>query len=100
MGSLQHGELLLWDLTRLSSPSNVFHRLYTESGGHIRFSQSGDLIASVNHLDSVLKVVHVPTLQQRLSAKVVLPTKINWHYRFPFVCLGDDNKLRFWKVVM
>lgn len=78
----------------------MHHRLFAESGGSIKFSQSGELLAAVNQMDSVLKVVHMPTLQQRLSAKVVLPTKITWHYRFPLVCLGDDTKLCFWKVTM
>lgn len=80
------------------SPTNVYHRLFTESGGCIKFSQTGELLAAVNQMNSMFKVIHVPTLQQRLSAKVGLPTRMTWHYRFPVVCLGDDTKLCFWKI--
>src|SRR5215510_7506753 len=72
--------------------------IHTEAGGDIKFSPIGDLVAAANKLENSLKVIHVSTLQERLNAKVSLPSNIAWHSSMPLVCIGDDYKLCFWKV--
>ncbi|CAH1159790.1 unnamed protein product [Phaedon cochleariae] len=97
IASLQLGELLIWDLTKPCLPlhNNI---VFTENGGHIKFSPQGELVAAVNSLDSNLKIIHVKSQTVKLTAAVSLPTNVCWHYRFPLVCVGDDFKLCFWKV--
>ncbi|KAG5876269.1 hypothetical protein JTB14_013006 [Gonioctena quinquepunctata] len=96
IASLQLGELFIWDLTKPCLPLNN-NIIFMENGGHIKFSPQGELIAAVNSLDKVLRVVHVKTQAGKLSANVTLPTNVCWHYRYPLVCIGDDFKLCFWK---
>lgn len=72
--------------------------IFPENGGHIKFSPQGELVASVNSLDGSMKVLHVKTQAVKLTASVILPTNVCWHYRYPLVCIGDDYNLCFWKV--
>lgn len=57
-----------------------------------------ELVVTVNRLEGSVKVSHVNTQQQRLSALAALPCNISWHFRLPVFCLGDDTKLCFWKI--
>ncbi|XP_044254902.1 nucleoporin Nup37 [Tribolium madens] len=98
VASLQLGELLIWDLSKPCVPAtNTL--VFTEAGGHVRFNAFGDLVAAINNLDSTLKVVDIRTNQVKLAVSVVLPSNVNWHCRYPLVCLGDYMTLTFWKVV-
>lgn len=72
--------------------------LFLENGGNVKFSPYGELIAAVNSLDNLLKVVHVKTQTVKLIASLTLPTNVCWHYRYPLVCIGDDFNLCFWKL--
>ncbi|XP_065158113.1 nucleoporin Nup37 [Atheta coriaria] len=96
LGSLQMGELILWDVTKPSCPKQKL--LFTQHGGSLRFSALGELVAAVNKLEGSLKVVHIHTLQQRLNVPIQLPTNVTWHSRLPVLCVGDDRRLCFWKV--
>lgn len=80
-----------------SRPSHA-KLLCTESGGYLRFGHVNELIGVVNQLDATLKVLHIPTMQERLNVQVCLPSNLTWHFRFPIVCIGDDGRLCFWKV--
>lgn len=68
-------------------------------GGHVKWSPLGEMVASVNILEGLLKVSHTQSHQQLLNTRVSLPTNLAWHYRYPLVCTGDDTKLLFWKVL-
>lgn len=72
--------------------------VFSENGGHTRFSPQAELIATVNSLDGSLKVVHTTTQTLKLSSNVVLPTNVQWHYHYPIVCVGDDTRLCFWRI--
>ncbi|XP_030763633.1 nucleoporin Nup37 [Sitophilus oryzae] len=97
LASLQLGELLLWDLTKPCLPQQSTI-LFSENGGHIKFSPQGELLAAVNSLDGTIKVIHTLTQTVRLTANVSLPSNLEWHYHYPIVCIGDDSKLCFWRV--
>lgn len=97
VASLQLGELLLWDLSKPCVPLTNY-LIFTEAGGHIRFSPSGELVAAVNNLDSTLKVVAIQNNQVKLAVPVTLPSNVSWHCRYPIVCVGDYTNLTFWKV--
>ncbi|KAL1490013.1 hypothetical protein ABEB36_013927 [Hypothenemus hampei] len=97
LGTLQLGELLLWDLSKPCLPQQST-LLFPENGGHIKFSPQGELLAAVNSLDGSLKVVHTTTQTLKLNARVFLPTNVQWHYHFSILCVGDDAKLCFWKL--
>lgn len=58
-----------------------------------------DLIGLVNRLAGTLKVVRMQNQQLKVCAKVNIPTNISWHFRLPYICLGDDTKLCFWKII-
>ncbi|XP_050301561.1 nucleoporin Nup37 [Anthonomus grandis grandis] len=97
LGTLQLGELLVWDLTKPCLPQQSTI-LFPENGGTIKFSPQGELVAAVNNLDGSLKVVHTVTQHQKLNVSLSLPSNVQWHYHYPIVCVGDDMKLCFWKV--
>ncbi|XP_066252618.1 nucleoporin Nup37 [Euwallacea similis] len=97
LGTLQLGELLLWDLTKPCLPQQST-LLFSENGGNIKFSPQGELVAAVNSLDGSLKAVHTITQSLKLTASVSLPTNVQWHLHYPVVCVGDDTKLCFWKI--
>lgn len=73
--------------------------IFTESGGNIKFSAFGELIAAVNNLGGNLKVINLQTNQIKLSVPVTLSTNIAWHSRCPIVCVGCYTKLNFWRIV-
>ncbi|KAF7284867.1 hypothetical protein GWI33_021508 [Rhynchophorus ferrugineus] len=56
LGSLQLGELLLWDLAKPCLPQQSTI-LFSENGGFIKFSPQGEHIAAVNSLEGSLKVL-------------------------------------------
>ncbi|XP_018324685.1 nucleoporin Nup37 isoform X1 [Agrilus planipennis] len=97
VGCLQHGELVIWDLTRASRPLYT-KLLFADSGNSIKFSPFGELVATMSQLEGTLKVTNVQSQHQRLSAQISLASNISWHFRLPFVCVGVDNNLMFWKV--
>lgn len=72
--------------------------LFLENGGNVKFSPQGELIAVVNSLDNLLKVLHVKSQAVKLIANLTLPTNVCWHYRYPLICIGDDFNLCFWKI--
>ncbi|KAK4886425.1 hypothetical protein RN001_002696 [Aquatica leii] len=97
VSSLHLGELVIWDLSHPSRPTNskIIHAM---NGGCLRINSSGELIASVNPLEGCLKVSLFNSQQQRLLVPVKLPTNVTWHFRLPLLCIADDNKLYFWSV--
>ncbi|ENN79592.1 nucleoporin Nup37 [Dendroctonus ponderosae] len=97
LGTLQLGELLLWDLTKPCLPQQSAI-LFPENGGTMKFSPQGELLAAVNSLDGSLKVLHTTTQCLKLNVSVTLPTNVQWHFHYPLVCIGDDTKLCFWKI--
>lgn len=115
VASLQMGELLIWDTMRTGSVTQniycilvcifVYFRrptlsngIFTEPGGQLKFSSSTDLVALLNRVENVLQVLQIQNKQQRLYTKVNVPTNISWHFQLPYVAVGDDTKVLFWKV--
>lgn len=72
--------------------------LFSENGGFIKFSPQGEHLAAVNSLEGSLKVLRTLTQNVKLNVTLSLPTNVEWHYRYPLVCIGDDSKLCFWKI--
>ncbi|RZC40989.1 nucleoporin Nup37 [Asbolus verrucosus] len=95
-------KLIVWECVLITSFCSVpikNNLIFTEAGGHIRFSPFGELVAAVNGLDGTLKVMHVQNNQMKLSVPVTLPSNVSWHCRCPIVCIGDYMTLMFWKVI-
>ncbi|KAB0800098.1 hypothetical protein PPYR_07978 [Photinus pyralis] len=95
--SLHLGELVVWDLSHPSLPTNS-KLLHTADGGYLKINATGELVAFVNRLEGYVKVAMVNSQQQRLCASLDLPTSLTWHFRLPLLCVANDNKLCFWKV--
>ncbi|KAK5643283.1 hypothetical protein RI129_007128 [Pyrocoelia pectoralis] len=95
--SLHLGELVVWDLSHPSLPTNS-KLLHTVDGGYLKINGTGELVAFVNRLEGFVKVALINSQQQRLCASLDLPTSLSWHFRLPLLCVANDNKLCFWKI--
>ncbi|KAL3265887.1 hypothetical protein HHI36_010078 [Cryptolaemus montrouzieri] len=97
IASLQLGELSVWDISVPSTPK-YSSLISTEAGGSLKFSPHGELIAALNPLEGTLKIFKTNSHEQQFSTFINLPTNFCWHYRYPIICAGDDNKFCIWKV--
>lgn len=97
LATLSMGEVSLWLLARTSC-ATYSKLIFTEFGGHVKFSPQGEYLALTNSLEGYLKIIHVNTQQQKISAKLKLLTNPSWHYKYPLLCVPDGGKLNFWKL--
>ncbi|XP_069685180.1 nucleoporin Nup37 [Periplaneta americana] len=92
------GELLVWDVSKPSRPVEM-RPVHVEGGQLLRFSQLSDQhIATVGQPDLQLKITHIKTKHPVLTASLQLIGGLTWHFRLPYVCVGNDRKLCLWKV--
>ncbi|XP_043471472.1 nucleoporin Nup37 [Leptopilina heterotoma] len=92
------GELLLWDVSRPSRPVES-RNLHVEGGIMVKFSfASENIVASIGRPDNLLKITNLSTKQVILCGKIKLFGGMSWHQRLPYVCVGNDRELQFWKI--
>ncbi|KAK9873054.1 hypothetical protein WA026_020788 [Henosepilachna vigintioctopunctata] len=97
VASLQLGELSVWDMSVPSTPK-LSTLIFTEAGGYLKFCPQGEFVAALNPLERNLKVVKLNSQEQQFSTFMKLPTNFCWHFKYPIICAGDDNKLCVWKI--
>lgn len=98
VAAIAAGELLVWDISRPSLPIDA-RPVHVEGGQLLRFSQLSDqYIATVGQADLQLKVTYIKSKHPALTASLQLVGGLTWHFRLPYVCVGNDRKLCFWKV--
>lgn len=95
---LAAGELLLWDVSRPSRPTES-RNVHVEGGSSVKFSLSSEnLVASIGRPDNLIKVTNLRTKQIVLCGKVQLVGGMTWHHKLPYLCAGSDRELLFWRV--
>ncbi|XP_066583643.1 nucleoporin Nup37 [Prorops nasuta] len=96
--SLAAGELLFWDVTRLSQPLESF-TLHIDGGKMVKFSPLQDnILASIGQPDNLLKVTNIKSKQVLLCGRMSLIGGLTWHQKLPFICTGNNRELNFWRI--
>ncbi|PSN45603.1 Nucleoporin Nup37 [Blattella germanica] len=98
VAAIAAGELLVWDVSKPSRPVEM-RPVHVEGGQLLKISHLSDLhVATVGRPDMQLKVTHIKSKQPVLTASLQLIGGLTWHFRLPYVCVGNDRKLCLWKV--
>lgn len=94
------GDVFTWDLRRASRPVET-KPIHEDGGRIVKFNPNNELIlASVGRPDITLKVHNMKSPVPQIEASVKLFGGLSWHHRLPYVAVGCDRKLCFWKVQM
>ncbi|XP_043268025.1 nucleoporin Nup37 [Venturia canescens] len=95
---LASGELLLWDVSRPSRPTES-RTLHIEGGLSVKFARGNEnLVASLGRPDNLVKVTNLRTKQVVMCGKVRLVGSITWHHKLPYLCAANDRELFFWRL--
>nr|CAD7195511.1 unnamed protein product [Timema douglasi] len=87
-----------------SNRSPLFHPLETcsahvEGSECVRFSPlNHSYIATIGQPKHQLKITHLASPHPILVTNLQLTGGLTWHYRLPYVCVGNDRKLCMWKI--
>ncbi|XP_065207907.1 nucleoporin Nup37 [Planococcus citri] len=98
IAGIASGYLLVWDTAKSSFP--VYKQL-VHSGGikYVRYcNQNENIIATIGSPGHTLNVTNLKTKFPINVAKLKLASNVAWHFKLPYVCVGVDNSLCFWKV--
>ncbi|XP_054268472.1 nucleoporin Nup37 [Macrosteles quadrilineatus] len=98
VAALASGHIVIWDITRSSRPVDV-RMVHPNGGSLLRYSQQSEYhIATVGQPDNSLKVTNVNMKHPVCNATMTLAGGVTWTYRLPYVCVGRDRSICFWKV--
>ncbi|KAK7598173.1 hypothetical protein V9T40_006408 [Parthenolecanium corni] len=99
VASVARGYLLVWDTSKSCYPV-MKQLIHAEGSKHVRFcNQNENIVATIGSPGHTLNVTNLKTKFPINVAKLKLSSNVSWHYRLPYVCVGVDNSLCFWKVV-
>ncbi|XP_046673013.1 nucleoporin Nup37 [Homalodisca vitripennis] len=98
VAALAGGQLVVWDTTRPCRPVDI-RVVHPNGGNSLRYShQSEHHIATVGRPDNTLKVTHVNMKHPVCNATMTLAGGLSWTFRLPYVCVGQDRSVCFWRV--
>lgn len=58
------------------------------------------MVATIGRPNVTLKVSHLKSDLPQLTAGLKLYGGLDWHARLPYICVADDLRLSFWKVLL
>nr|CAD7599906.1 unnamed protein product [Timema genevievae] len=119
------GEIVIWDTTNPrwtadSSPTLVCNEVFLvvccrdessragrvqQADAHVEGSEcvkfsplNHSYIATIGQPKHQLKITHLASPHPILVTNLQLTGGLTWHYRLPYVCVGNDRKLCMWKI--
>jgi len=98
IAAIARGNLYFWDITRPNAPTEV-KSLATNGCRQLKFSSfSDDIVGVIGSSSPQLGILHRRTQNIVLSAAFPGLGYIDWHHSVPYVIVGHNKQLSFWKV--
>nr|CAD7263576.1 unnamed protein product [Timema shepardi] len=95
---VSHSSLMSSDRMKPGHPLETCSA-HVEGSECVRFSPlNHSYIATIGQPKHQLKITHLASPHPILVTNLQLTGGLTWHYRLPYVCVGNDRKLCMWKI--